>query len=180
MTSNTFNNHHFYYLMAACLIFSSCIPVVNGKKNGDEKIIRGKEVSVEGRVLDMDNNPIQDAEVDIQEVQAATMFTGEDGRFKSGNNTRPFQGEEKEDVIKISKAGYTWKSYEEGRPITLHAGQNPLGNFRLTKEGKVDIKVVFDSRNGTTVNKQYDELSFLVKIIPNELIQHIRSQSFDY
>ena len=38
MTSNTFNNHHFYYLMAACLIFSSCIPVVNGKKNGDEKI----------------------------------------------------------------------------------------------------------------------------------------------
>ena len=132
MISNRYNNYHFYFLMTACLMFSNC----NGPDPDPDPIdATSRGVSAVGQVLDdATNEPIENALVTIQDVQAIPMTTDSDGYFRSGSDTRPYTGK-KETLIRINKDNYVFKNYETGKVEEFHAGENDFGKFRLTKIG---------------------------------------------
>ena len=130
MISNRYKNHYFYFLMSACLIFSNC----NGPDPDPDPIdATSRGVSAVGQVLDdATNEPIENALVTIQDVQAIPMTTDSDGYFESGSDTKPYTGK-KETLIRINKDNYVFKNYENGKVEEFHAGENDFGKFRLTR-----------------------------------------------
>ena len=124
-----------FFLIGSFLLLNSCgsdkPPPINETPVGDR-------YSVEGKVLDENSNPIENAEISITAVQELPMFSNAQGDFKSGDRAKPFENKTIEARITIRAGGYTWEGYEEGKGIRLRNRDEDLGKFYLTKLGGLD------------------------------------------
>lgn len=136
MTSINHNSFIYsFFLIGSFLLVNSCgsdkPPPINETPVGDR-------YSVEGKVLDENSNPIENAEISITAVQELPMFSNVQGDFKSGDRAKPFENKTIEARITIRAGGYTWEGYEEGKGIRLRNRDEDLGKFYLTKLGGLD------------------------------------------
>jgi len=135
-------------------------------------------VSVNGRVLDINNDdPIKEAKIFIQDIQASAMISNKEGYFKSDPNlTKPYSGKN-EIIIKIEKDDYIFKGFvKNGKIRKINPGENDLGVFRLTKHSKLKITEEIDSttkKQKTGPKIDMFRVAFYVKILPVEIVNKI-------
>lgn len=163
------NNSSFIFslfLIASFLFVNSC-----GSETGNGKITAetpsGVRYFVEGKILDENSNPIEEAEVSITAVQELPMISNAQGDFKSGSRAKPFDNKIIEARITIKADGYTWEGYEEGKGIRLRNRDEDLGKFYLTKLGGLDDFGDNEDSDGDGVPDKIDNCSFIAN--PNQI-----------
>ncbi len=142
-----------FFLIGSFLLVNSCgsdkPPPINETPVGDR-------YSVKGKVVDENNNPIENAEISITAVQEIPMISNAQGDYKSGSTAKPFKTGGVDARITIRAVGYTWENYEEGKGIRLKNRDEDLGKHRLTKLGGLDDFGVNEDDDGDGVLDKND------------------------
>jgi len=107
------------------------------KVNGNEGVAKGQQVFIEGQVLDTENNPIENATVDIWQANAAGKYNHPHDSYDAPIDPN-FQGWA---IIQSGKNGqFRFKTIIPGAyPATETWTRPPHIHFKVTKKGYVEI-----------------------------------------